>query len=1173
MDRESVRTLLEGYLTNLHRDGAYLEAACPRCGGSDRFFTGPKFQYRVWHCRQCGYTTTTDLLAGRAPTCSGRPTVLSWQGRDAPSAEKPERIRDLYADLAGFAARHLDAPPAVAYLADRGLTLEQARELGLGYINASLYRTWWNRLTPAQRATCAKAGLPDLSDGRFRTFARMFAAGRKGKILFPYRDGQGRVLDLRTRSVAAHDTVRGRPVRYVSPKGSLRDRGAWIPYGAWLLEDDTGPVLLTEGEFKVLTPVAQGFPLPILGLRGVNDLQPEYIDLLRDRPVILAFDNDARRNSLGLAAGEMATVQVGRYLRAHGVAVAVLPPTALGKEKGIDDFVLAHGADALAALVAPENLRSLDEYEAILTRRGACLDKLPTPRPDPGTVRYWAPPEQVDEVRTQDPATCTVAQAEAELQAALQDHWQNWQPGAPQLMATATAGVGKTTLAVATARAAAEAEGRTVAILLPTHAIIDEKIGDGTLAGFRHIYGRRWDGRPDDPWDATGEGGTGVRNCIQADAAQTLERKGYSPGELLCPTCPAAVICATRGYKSQFQDRSHRAYSHGHLYSDYPGDQDLIILDEFTHRTAVQVRQIRPDDLIKVLRDARVPAPQRRVLDALLELYKLPDIRTVEGRELYLLLERTAPDLRTTVDAWSDGPALDAALDHLVRETLEQGASPLELEQLPDRFGARLIAVLAEDIRRINRDERPTGRLRLVVAAGGNRYLEMTTFRGPLPDWFRTRPVAILNATADPRIMQDILGPLRTVSPRVTPLAGSRIVQDVTYNNAKTGLLGDSPRARARRERWIRQIREHVEDEADTVLVTTKALVPYLEEAFPRARVAWYGNLEGRNDLQAGTLILANPPAVNLPAVLREACALYPGVDTTLVRRAVAFDYTNEAGHYLAVEQVDAADDRVARLLWQHRDALLVQAVQRMRLVRRTGKVVALFARSIPGLAPTEIRHERPPALHEHNTRRKREAREKLLAAGRRLLGTQQGFILSTLTAEAGVARSTAWRHWPEVTRELGLAVAIVPAVQPLANGGRKPVNVAVAVRPEVIRGDDVSQGNEKGGITGANVVPKELLDRVRPDCRERLRILARVLTPLLPAGWEPDLHTLAAIRGWLQPDEGAVAEFMAYIQGVKTVDGATARQILARSRELGVPVEAISGPMDCWWIRLKDGG
>lgn len=70
-----------------------------------------------------------------------------------------------------------------------------------------------------------------------------------------------------------------------------------------------------------------------------------------------------------------------------------------------------------------------------------------------------------------------------------------------------------------------------MAVVLPNHATIDEKIADGTLTGFRHVYGHT------------------PEMCQQSDVANALIRKGYSPGQLLCPDCPAAAGVMTPAIK------------------------------------------------------------------------------------------------------------------------------------------------------------------------------------------------------------------------------------------------------------------------------------------------------------------------------------------------------------------------------------------------------------------------------------------------------------------------------------------------------------------------------------------------------------------------------------------------------------------------------------------------
>ena len=362
--------VLNSRLDNLHRDGAYLESACPHCGGEDRFFAGPKYDHRIWSCRQCGSSHTTAGLLGLSPTIDPFPVVRAWQD-DGPAPEHLEAIRAIYGSLYTFAQdQPTKHPHAQEYLAERGIPLWFALQMGLGYIDRRLYCDWFaNVLTPSQPRHIADAGLPVGSGSRFSGHAAMFADGYQGKILFSYFDDHGNVVDLRTRSISPKDTVGGKSVRYTSPKGKQPERGVNVPFGVDTLGDHQR-IILTEGEFKRLVPTAAGLTWPVLSLPGANDPVQEYLPYFRRRFIVLAFDNDDKRDAKGLTAGESATVRIGRLLRAHDIEVAVLDPSRLRDQKGIDDFVLAYGIKEFSSLVAPGQTLTLSEYEAKLIERG-----------------------------------------------------------------------------------------------------------------------------------------------------------------------------------------------------------------------------------------------------------------------------------------------------------------------------------------------------------------------------------------------------------------------------------------------------------------------------------------------------------------------------------------------------------------------------------------------------------------------------------------------------------------------------------------------------------------------------------------------------------------------------------------------------------------------------------
>ena len=1044
LHRLLVHPALVRQLPGLHREGQYLAAGCPKCNdGKRRFYAGPKFGYAVWHCRQCGHSLTTAVLLGQAWTVAPRPAVRATTTTQPLTTDRLAAIRNRYGALNTYAqAQLVHQPHALTYILDAGLTLDMAQQAGIGFIDWPLYRQWYNAQTEEQRAACQWAGLPDGSKDRATGFAAKFAGGRRGKILFPYYDQCGEVVDIRTRSISPSDTIDGKAIRYMSPFGNNTERGVDVPYGLPFL-GDARRFVLTEGEKKALVPMAHG-SLPVVALRGTDDMQTAYLAYFRNRVAILAFDNDDKTQKHGLTAGQAATVKIGRYLRAHDIPVMVLNPAKLKDNKGIDDFVNAYGIEAFEALLQPSELVTLAEFEALFTADQ--LAHFANPKADPGTVRQWLPADKVDTFAHAELPTITLAEAETQISERVKEFLNTYRRGNAQLLITAPAGVGKTTLTIAEGLAHAKAEAKTVAVILPNHATIDEKIQDGTLAGFQHIYGHNED------------------NCRQHGTALALIKQGYSPGALICPTCPVRKWCYAAGYKAQFQGKQNRAYVTNHLFSDYPKSEDIVIVDELTHKAFLDGKEIWPGDLTNALAKGKLDQAQAELLRAILAMISAPALGDLEGLEFYEVLQRFYPNL-PDVDAWGDGSLVQGALVDIALEFANQDRrNAYEAEELPQNFGEKLFTLLAQDVRRLNAGQPPTGRVRLVDGRK-TRRLVLTFSRGDLPGWYNRRPTIILNATADAEIMQDLIGPVKVLSPNVAIADGNEVIQDVTRNNAKSAYLGNSPDAQKRRAQWLddirRQIAQHPGGESDTVLIAAKALTPYLAEAFPLARIAHYGALEGRNDLQAGLTILASAAPVNLAAIQHEAAALYPGIDLTLTRRTIAFDEANAGGEALTIEQVDGADPRLQRLIWQHRDAAVIQAVHRARLIRQTGrKVVIMFSRPIPGLKPTTIIRDYPDPTTKA-AQRTQETKAKLIAAGQDLLADVRGFSVESLAMVAGCSVNTVRKYFAEVALTLGCKWFDLPVRQTLANGGTADRAFRVALPADLLENMELHADHE----------------------------------------------------------------------------------------------------------------
>lgn len=1036
-DIYTVLAALNDHLPDLHKLGKELHAACPSCGHnrpadargkSDRFFSTDRTNYQFWTCRQCSFTTTTGALLGLAPgyTNTHRPIVKNWDQQDH-DAEMLRSARLAYKDLAEFSHRHLDR--AMPYLFGRGITEEVAGAEYLGYIDRRLYLEWYRGLTEELRAGAEFGGLPEVKPcGTEIGAGWAFVSGYSGKVVYPYMDG-GQVQDIRTRSISDKDTMNNKPVSYLSLRGNIAERGALLPY---MPSGDHSTIILSEGEFKRLVPLSQGCKHQVYSLRGASDPVGEMVQYFYGKTVILAFDNDE--------AGRLATVKQGRILRNKGIGVQVLDPAQLAPHKAIDNFVLAEGVEVFNNLLTPANLVTLPEFEATIDPE--LLKKMTMPKGDIGTERRWTPADHVDTfAHPEIENSVTPDEATDQIKEEVKAKIEGWKKGNGHLLVSAGAGVGKTTATMEAVEEYATEHGTVkIAAFLPNHSQIDEKIEDGTLEGFSHIYGRRWDKDED-----------GIRNCQQAETASTLTQLGYNVSSALCTTCDHLRECRKTGYISQFSGNANRAYVHAHIFTNYPESAGVAVIDEATHKTFIQNTRIYGGHLQRAIAEGIDSQAQKELIESLVMLFEVPNIETLTSIEFYTVLQRFYPELIDSIDQWGDGAAVQETLFDMVTNcTQSKDRNVYEVEQLPPAFAGALFSVLNEDVKRMAAGQLPTGRIKL-VDAGSHRYIEIVSSR-QLPSWYKKTPTILLNATANEVIARElwaIEGQLDILSPNVAMAEGNEIIQDVSTNNAKSGLWGNGDTTSGQRKRWIEKIRDHIgdHDPNDVVLVTVKPLAQYLVEAFPAARVAWYGALEGRNDLQAGMTILCNPPSINLAAIQDEARALWPGIDTTLTRASISYDnIQNEEGQYLAVEQVDAIDPRLSALIDQHRDALTIQAIGRARLVRNSGRrVVVMFSRPIPGHAPTHTIYTR----EQKQEYKVNKTLERLIAAAGRMLEASNSFSISTLAEAAGAARKTVHKYWQNVIDEFGINWIDLDCLQPMAGGGLRPVKVRLALNGE----------------------------------------------------------------------------------------------------------------------------
>lgn len=153
-----------------------------------------------------------------------------------------------------------------------------------------------------------------------------------------------------------------KPLRYIQPAGT-KSYLYMPPVVNWKERGAKDAVLVTEGELKAACACAMG--IPTVGVGGVfnlaNDtdmLLPEFLELgLEDRPVYIVYDSDAKHNTNVILAENRLASRLLMH-KAHPYIVR-LPEGPGGEKQGLDDFLVANGADALLAL-----LEQTEEFSA-----------------------------------------------------------------------------------------------------------------------------------------------------------------------------------------------------------------------------------------------------------------------------------------------------------------------------------------------------------------------------------------------------------------------------------------------------------------------------------------------------------------------------------------------------------------------------------------------------------------------------------------------------------------------------------------------------------------------------------------------------------------------------------------------------------------------------------------
>jgi putative DNA primase/helicase len=187
-------------------------------------------------------------------------------------------------------------------------------------------------------------------------WSRMSARSATG-IVFPFPDQEGKPNGYcRFKPDSPRkDRASGKPVKYESPRGAA-NHVYYPPSTISVLADVSVPLLITEGEKKSLKADQDGFRC--IGLVGVFGWKPKNCERLlpelgaipwKGRSVFIVFDSDAAEKE-NVADAER---RLAAQLTNHGAVVKIvrLPAGSDGAKFGLDDFLVANGANALHRLI------------------------------------------------------------------------------------------------------------------------------------------------------------------------------------------------------------------------------------------------------------------------------------------------------------------------------------------------------------------------------------------------------------------------------------------------------------------------------------------------------------------------------------------------------------------------------------------------------------------------------------------------------------------------------------------------------------------------------------------------------------------------------------------------------------------------------------------------------
>ncbi len=332
---------LIGRRVRLARSGRQWKGCCPFHGEKTPSFYVYEDHFHCFGCGAHGDAISFAMQSRGASFPEAVAELAAEAGMDVPrpspdAAEAERRRLDLHGVLqaAATAFRNrlfaLEGRAALDYLRGRGLSDATIERFGLGWSGEGR-GALAAELGPAgiEPAQLAEAGLMREAEGGSGRFTDLFF----NRVMFPIRDGRGRLVSFGGRSLGA-----GQPKYVNGPETAVFSKRRTL-YGADLVRDglrDGAPLIVVEGYMDVIALHEAGLAGAVAPLgTALTDDQLAALWRLSPHP-LLCFDGDAagRRAALRAALLALPHLEPDRSLSLVPMPEGVDPDTLVRREGG-----------------------------------------------------------------------------------------------------------------------------------------------------------------------------------------------------------------------------------------------------------------------------------------------------------------------------------------------------------------------------------------------------------------------------------------------------------------------------------------------------------------------------------------------------------------------------------------------------------------------------------------------------------------------------------------------------------------------------------------------------------------------------------------------------------------------------------------------------------------------